>query len=241
MNSDFAVVVKALMWKEIVESKRTLVQPILLSSIVVCIALYIPVAHMVTGTSSAKAQMGVILELQSRFIPLLSIPLLGNMILLRTIGYERRSTAIQVLLASGINPSWIWLVKLCLAFAASYLFNMAALAGYCVYVKGLLGVSVVLSPGVWVADLLALPAIGLGILSLASLGYWCFKTMEILGAIFPLAAMMIVWTLSGRYVFSGSIFLVGGVALTAGSLMTIASFLVVRAVSRERVAGPSQY
>ncbi len=240
MNSDFAVVVKALLWKELVESRRTLIQPILVTGIVVCVALYIPVAHMATSLSSAKAQMGVILELQSRFIPLLSIPFLGNMILLRTISYERRSNAIQVLLASGIDPSWIWLVKLCLAFAASYLFNIAAIAGYCVFVRCLLGISVVLSPGAWVADLFALPVIGLGILSLASLGYWCFKRTEVLGAIFPLAAMAIVWTLSGRLVFSGSILLVGGAALTAGSMMTLVSYLVARAVSRERLASLSQ-
>jgi ABC-type Na+ efflux pump permease subunit len=234
MNKDFIVSFKAIFWKELRENIRMSKFMLPFSIILIVVMMYFPVSQTMDSEVLSVAQKKASITMISIFIPFMVIPFIGNTIVFRSIYDEKRNKTIQVLLASGISPSVVWLGKMSVATTISYIANLIAVIGFCVVVKFNTGI-MVMNVNIWIIVFIIMPVLGIGVLSIISVSYWWFKNGQVLGLLYPIITLVGIWNYVVTFGTKVSIVLTSAISIAAGVILIGLSFTCIHYMSKERI------
>ncbi|MCL6591513.1 MAG: ABC transporter permease [Firmicutes bacterium] len=229
--------IRAMMWKEFVEGMRTSWFFIPLTIAFVVGMQYLPVAQILNNKEILPLQKGMFLAMIAIYLPVMTIPFFGNVILFRSLYEERRQKSIHVLFASGVSPLSVWTGKVFLVTLLSYLISVITFVVFWLSVKLYTGFSLVMTVRLWLLIMLVMPMASIGILSLAAWSYWAFRNAaQLVGLLMPILTSLGIWNFSIYFGTSLSTSLVGLFSLIIGLVFIGGSMLGVKCLSKEHIA-----
>jgi len=236
VHNEFVVNFRAVVWKEALESVRTLKYLLVLTVLLVIVMMYLPVSTILNAQGLSAQAKGVLLGSTSLYIPLMIIPVVGNTAVYRALYEERRNRTIQILLAFGVPPSDLWLGKLTVAVAISCLTSLITILGYNLAARLLTGISVIMEMKLWLIVLIVMPILAIGALALISVAYWWLRSGQAIGMLFPMVAFLGGWNLSLKYCLEYPTLQISIVSLLAGLILVAVSYIGVSFISKERIS-----
>lgn len=235
MVSNWWIIWKAYVWKEIREVLATMKATILLCIITANLLQYMTIEEVMKLNLDEKTcalQLGSI----QMYLVIIIVMFLGHTLINRFIYNERKSKTIHVMLASGMGKTAIWSAKMFVTIAISEIVTWISLLVNLAFIKLYYGFTVEFNSISTILIFVTMPLVCYGILALISIAYWYFPNMNIFGMIFPMVAYLGTWNvalqLASKFVDEKLVIVSVGI----GVITILLSMVLIKYIPKERIA-----
>ena len=196
------IAVSAVIWKEKREFLRSAKAYIFFTVIFTVVMQLMTSNQIVDNTTIPYELKRVLCGYSILYIALMSIPFFGSTLLSRIIYEERYVNAVHVLLATGINPSTVWVGKLLVTYFFSYTTFLISSLVYAVIMFFAFEILIVIELNTFILAFICMPLLSFGVMSIMGYLYWVLKNHQVIGMLFPIAFVMGVWNIAMEFVIS---------------------------------------
>ncbi|MCH3957643.1 MAG: hypothetical protein LKE45_09950 [Olsenella sp.] len=234
MNKNWSAVFKAFVKKELLETFKSMKAIMLLSVVTTNLLQYMTIEEVIKlnlDPESTALQLGSI----SMYMSIILVLFVGHTLVNRYIYDERKSKAIDVMLASGADKTAIWLAKMVAAVLISTVLLLLTIGLNAVFVKDYYHLTIQYTALSAALTFVTMPVLCFGMLALVSVAYWYFKNMNVFGMIFPILAYIGIWNLSLQLVGILIPGYVVAISLAIGIGLFAISFFLISRIKKERI------
>jgi len=227
--------IKAIMWKEAIEIKRSSLIYIIGTIVFVVVMQVMASKQLLDNKDLPVASKEMLLGYSIIYISIMCIPFLGSTLLSRLMYEERLDSAVHVLLATGVDQITIWLGKMIITYLVTYIVFVCSALTYYLYIYISYGYSMIINFNIFVTSFIVMPFLSFGFLSILGYMYWVIKNPQIFGMIFPIAFTMGGWNVAIKYIEKPpttlAIIIVMAVALAINTI----TYILVKKASKSEI------
>jgi ABC-type transport system involved in multi-copper enzyme maturation permease subunit len=191
----------------------------------------------VVSVGSDPLQLRVAASVSVVYVAMIVIPFLANGHLIRSLVEERQKQSILSLLATGVTPQVMWLTKLVMAAALSYLVMLVSIGLHLLVTVLYWHVMPVFTTQIVLGALVVSPLLAFAVVALMAFFFWYFRYPHMVASIVPVVVAMASWGYASRSPGSDILRNLTIIACVAPFVITaIGAFLIAR-LSKQRIAG----
>lgn len=180
---------KALLWKELLESSRFLKIYAIIATISVIVMQIIVIKDFLLSEIEIISKIKIISN-NLIFLAPMVIPYAGTTVLQKSIVEERREKSLNILLAKGLSPQLIWFSKFISATLFSYALYLITFFIYILIIKFGFNISNFINIRFLFDTLIVMPVISVSLLGVMGLLFWIFKNPQIVALIIPMITLL---------------------------------------------------
>lgn len=171
------------------------------------------------------------------YVAMIVIPFLANGHLVRSLVEERQKQSILSLLATGVSPRVMWLTKLVMACALSYLVMLVSIGVHLLVTMLYWHVMPVFTAQIVLGALVFSPLLAFSIVALMAFLFWYFRYPHLVASIVPVVVAMASWGYASRSPGSDILRDLAILSCLAPVVITAMGAFLIGRLSKQRIAG----
>jgi len=228
--------VKILIWKDSIISLRSLWGLIILITIIGSSPTLF-IAWQLVEVTNDKELFSILLRNNFLFFPAMLIPMIGTVVFQTTLNEDRKSKALQILVADGIISEYIWISKLITSIIISYTFTFISSMIALIFSKILFQVWVSFDVLSLIIMIIIIPIISFTVLSIIGVIMWSSKQGHTLAGFIPVFSYIGCMYLN-MYIMENNLVPKTGLILllfAVSIIIFLVNILIVKNLSKEYI------